>query len=179
MRPNSPTPGFTLVELLVVIAIIAILAGILLGVINAALTRADIGKARSQIADIVNAVKAFYGEYNLWPCLLEHQGQADRTYEGASQTNVIRMLRGIDSRINSKKIVFLDVPADALSDDGRYLDPWGNTYVIIMDTDFNNHCLLTSVGSGSPSGVVSGRQICVWSWGPNRGDTNSLIKSWE
>jgi prepilin-type N-terminal cleavage/methylation domain-containing protein len=181
MRDERQDCGFTLVELLVVIAIIAILAGLLLAVINSALTRADIARARTQMADIVNAIKNFYGEYNLWPCALAENGQADRSLTGNDQATVIAMLRGIDTSINGKKIVFLDVPADALSSDvnPRYLDPWGNPYVITMDTDFNNICTLTSVGPGSPAGPLAGRQIAVWSWGPKPGDTNQMIKSWE
>ncbi len=175
MNDNRHSAGFTLVELLVVIAIIAILAAILFGVVSSALTRADMARARTQMADIVNAIKNFYGEYNLWPCALARQGQPDLSLTDADQAIVIAMLRGTDTSINGRKIVFLDVPADALSSDSppRYLDPWGSPYVI------TNNCRLTSVGSGSPSGVVSGRQICVWSWGPKPGDTNSLIKSWE
>lgn len=179
MRQNRRLSGFTLVELLVVIAIIAILAGLLLAVINSALTRADIARARSQIADIVNAIKNFYGEYNLWP--VSDNGQADRSLTGEDQARVIAMLRATDTTINGKKIVFLDVPADALSSDAtpQYLDPWGNPYVVTMDTDFDNNCELTSVGPGSPSDTLSGRQIAVWSWGPKPGDTNQIIKSWE
>lgn len=169
--------GFTLVELLVVVAIIAILAGILLGVIRAALLRADRAKAQAQIADIVNAVKNFYAEYGVWPC--PDNGSTDKTYS-SDQHKVMNMLRGLDKTINSRGIIFLEVPSDALNlTNNTYLDPWGNAYVIALDTDFDNRCLLTSIGPGSPSGVLTGRQVAVWSWGPNPGDTNQLIRSWQ
>lgn len=167
--------GFTLVELLVVVAIIAILAGILFGVIRVALLRADRAKAQAQIADIVNSIKSFYAEYSLWPC--PDNGTPDKTYS-SDQYKVLNMLRGADKTINARGVVFLEVPPDALQTN-TYLDPWGNPYVIALDTDFDNRCRLTSTGQGSPSGVLTGRQIAVWSWGPQPGDSNQLIRSWQ
>src|SRR5882724_9755661 len=59
--------GFTLVELLVVIAIIAILAAMLLPVLASVKKHALIMKARTEIADIVNAVNAYDTEYSRFP----------------------------------------------------------------------------------------------------------------
>jgi len=207
-HPNTPTlqhsispisrsaRAFTLVEMLVVIAIIAILAGLVLSGVNAALTRADSAKAAAQIADIVNAIKTYYGEYNRWPCA--DNGSADVTYHAAggnqnasdAQARVINVLRAVDTTNNPKKIVFLDVPDDAMAGtdkdnrtyiraNGFYLDPWGNPYVITMDTDFNNQCRLSSIGVGSPTETLMGRQLAVWSWGPEPSNTNRHVRSWK
>jgi len=59
--------GFTLVELLVVIAIIAILAAMLLPVLAAVKKKALVAKAKTEIADIVNAVNAYDSEYSRFP----------------------------------------------------------------------------------------------------------------
>ncbi|HEV2695605.1 MAG TPA: prepilin-type N-terminal cleavage/methylation domain-containing protein [Verrucomicrobiae bacterium] len=59
--------GFTLVELLVVIAIIAILAAMLLPVLTAVKKKALVTKARTEIADIVNAVNSYDADYSRFP----------------------------------------------------------------------------------------------------------------
>ncbi len=187
--------AFTLVELLVVIAIIGILIALLMPAITAAFRRADGARARQDISSIVAAVKQYHSDYAKWPCV--QNGTVDRTFHAASgnsqavdsQARVIAILRAVDTTNNPKQAVYLDVPDSAMEGtdkdgityiktQGYYLDPWGNPYVIVLDTDFNNNCNLTSIGSGSPAGVKSGHSVCVWSWGEKPGDTNSLIVSW-
>jgi prepilin-type N-terminal cleavage/methylation domain-containing protein len=187
--------AFTLIELLVVIGIIAILAAILLPAMSAAFRKADQGRAQHEIASLVAAIKSYHSEYGKWPC--PNNGVADQTFHAAgaavdaidSQALVIRILRGIDTTNNPSKIVFLDVPDDSskgidkdnyeyTKEMGFYLDPWGNPYVISMDTDFDNNCNVSSIGPGSPSGVMTSKSVCVWSWGFRPGDTNAVISSW-
>jgi len=58
--------GFTLIELLTVIAVIAILATFAVGAIRGAKERANIARARSELAALVTALeefKRFYGDY--------------------------------------------------------------------------------------------------------------------
>jgi prepilin-type N-terminal cleavage/methylation domain-containing protein len=65
-RPR-PASGFTLIELLVVISIIAILAGLLLPVINSVMNNAHKTEAKSTEMQIVAAVKNYYTEYGQYP----------------------------------------------------------------------------------------------------------------
>ena len=65
--------GFTLVELLVVIAIIAILAGMLLPVIVSVKRQALITKAKTEMADLVNAINAYDTEYGRFPLIKPEQ----------------------------------------------------------------------------------------------------------
>jgi len=188
--------AFTLVEMLVVIAIIAILVGILMPAINAAMRRAERARAQAEINDIVNAVKNYFREYGKYPCT--QNGQPDQTYHAAagdknrvdSQSRVIQILRGVDTTNNPKAMVFLEVPENSLEGTdkdgigyaktaGYYLDPWENPYVIALDTDFDNRCQIASIGVNSPSEILNARQVAVWSWGPNPGDTNRILKSWQ
>ena len=62
LRPRTGS-GFTLIELLVVITIIAILAGLLLPVVNSVLNNAHKTEAKSTEMQIVAAVKNYYTEY--------------------------------------------------------------------------------------------------------------------
>ena len=59
--------AFTLVELLVVIAIIAMLAAMLLPVMNSALKRASVAQAKTEVRALESALKAYLNEYHANP----------------------------------------------------------------------------------------------------------------
>lgn len=61
-----PTRGFTLIELLVVIAIIAILAAILLPVLQSAQMRAKEADCLNNLKEIDEAALIYYDEFNTW-----------------------------------------------------------------------------------------------------------------
>lgn len=64
--PRSLVEGFTLIELLTVIAIIALLSTITIGAVRGVKLRADIGRAKSDLAALATALeeyKRYYGEY--------------------------------------------------------------------------------------------------------------------
>ncbi len=65
-RPRRRNGAFTLIELLTVIAILLVLGGIALGAISGVKQRANIARARSDLAALAGALeefKRFYGDY--------------------------------------------------------------------------------------------------------------------
>ncbi|HEY5298992.1 MAG TPA: prepilin-type N-terminal cleavage/methylation domain-containing protein [Verrucomicrobiae bacterium] len=93
---RSRRRAFTLIELLVVIAIIAILAAMLLPVIAAVKKHAQVIKARTEEASLVNAIEGYDSAYGRFPVSSNAQYQAtlnaqsnlnpDFTYGGIFQT---------------------------------------------------------------------------------------------
>jgi prepilin-type N-terminal cleavage/methylation domain-containing protein len=213
-KAKAPRRGFTLLELLVVTGIIGILLAILMPAITSAFKKAVIGKARTEMAGIAAAIKAYYAEYGVMPTPTSN-GQPDKTFMGkwGTGTNplqsllVFDILRGINTTNNPKRIVFLDVPVNSMqgtstisnhvdtytANEGYYLDPWKNPYMIVMDTDFNGQIdgFYSMVGAGysaiandlfmkSPytNGVYPGTIVGVMSYGPKPGYVESFLKSW-
>jgi prepilin-type N-terminal cleavage/methylation domain-containing protein len=77
--------GFTLVELLTVIAIVAILTTISVGAIRGAKERANIARARTELAALVTALEEFKRQYGDYPQTGEF-AQAPVTTTGISAT---------------------------------------------------------------------------------------------
>jgi prepilin-type N-terminal cleavage/methylation domain-containing protein len=170
--------AFTLIELLVVIGIIAILLAILFPVVQSSINKGNKAKAQSEMAHIVSAIRTYYGEYALLPVMPGANGNADLTY-GLNQNRIINLLRGIDTT-NGKGRVFLEVDIDSIQADGTYLDPWGNAYIICMDTDFDNLTEFTGL-SVPPAPVVSlsvtSVIAAVVSYGPDPTDSKSFLST--
>ena len=66
-RSQESSQGFTLIELLVVIAIIGVLASMLLPVVSKAKLKAQVIKARTEITDLVGAIKSYQSTYHVFP----------------------------------------------------------------------------------------------------------------
>ena len=199
-RPDARNAdGFTLVELLVVIAIVAILAAILFPAINQGIKRAEITRAKQEMNHIIAAVKAYYAEYSKMPTP-DTNGYPDWTFGDkrmvavAKQQNVvINILRGIDAQgnvnhtNNPRRIAFLDVPESSLSgtdrvnlnyiqSEGYYLDPWGNPYIICMDTDYDSQTYFSRLDAppAPAQGIWKrGTTVSVCSYGPGPYDTTN------
>ena len=134
---------FTLVELLMVIGIIAILAGILLPVVNGAAKKADMTKAKAEITTLVNAIKQFEATYGHLPL---PAGYAEGTIIGADKTctnypELIKVLQGetpnttpYPTNPNTRNTRFLDIVGNVA---GEFTDPWGEPYKIIFDADYD------------------------------------------
>jgi prepilin-type N-terminal cleavage/methylation domain-containing protein len=116
--PPQPSPrltGFTLIELLTVIAIIAILMGLLFPAINAVKENAKKTQAKSDVMQIVAAVKAYHTEYGKYPDISGGSGTAptgDLIVGGSEITGVtgdnailFNILRAIPKGSNDKHLL--------------------------------------------------------------------------
>ncbi len=138
-RPPRKASGFTLIELLVVIAIIAILAGLAFPAVQGALGQAKKAQARNDVQQIASAIRAFELEYGRMPTTASG---ADDLYTEDSK-NIMRALMGQDSSLNPRNIIFLDAKTAKNKKGGvdpsdyTFYDPWGKSYVIKMDTNYD------------------------------------------
>lgn len=166
LSPSPARAGFTLIELMVVIGIIAILVAMTVPVVGRAVDSARRGQASTEVKSIEAALLQYYNEYGRFPHGND-PGGSDYIYgEGgdADNRNLMNVLRAVastdgnaDHSANPRRIVFLEIPDRSLSDDGDYVDPWGEQYNVLVDTSFD--------GNINVSGTyeeIQNRRVAVW-----------------
>jgi prepilin-type N-terminal cleavage/methylation domain-containing protein len=146
--------AFTLIELLVVISIIAVLAALAFPAVNGAIDSAKKAKAKSDVTQIVTAIKAYQTEYGRLPIWTA----GDDWYDSSDNNNLFDILRGHTAGNNNdrnpRRIAFIEIrPAknnkDGLAADGKFYDPWGTPYFVKIDIDYNNEVEYYGNVSGS------------------------------
>lgn len=243
-RPSGS--AFTLIELLVVIAIIGILAAMLLPVLTKVRDSANKTKAKTEMADIVNAINSYDQDYSRFPvttnetayavnnpnvqggdftCGYVQTPQANVTWPAVNgnwsydnNSNVIAILMDLPAfpngdpsanfnhQKNPKQVKYLNAkmsgydpttpggqPLAGVDNTGVYRDPWGNPYVITMNTSYDekgtrdlfySQQIVSQKGANSQSGYnglfnpvdANGAgnhflfhgKVMVWSAGPNK-----------
>jgi prepilin-type N-terminal cleavage/methylation domain-containing protein len=180
--------AFTLIELLVVIAIIGILAGMLLPAIGGVKRRAQIKVAKLEMKNLETGIKQYESDYSKLPYIGDPTG--DFSY-GTNNSVLIAMLlpknmvtdadlavKSGDRNPRGNQYFTAKFPgntsAPGIGSDYTLRDPWGKPYIVTLDADGNNKC------------IVSGQEIlgsvAIYSYGPDQGDnhgnTTDDVTSW-
>jgi prepilin-type N-terminal cleavage/methylation domain-containing protein len=169
-KPTRPQ-AFTLIELLVVISIIAILASLAFPAVNGAMDSAKKAQAKNNAVQIATAVVAFETEYGRLP-QTSWGTTSTSDYSGVSTPNLINTLSGTTND-NPRAIVFIETSAykkgkGGTNDSGAYLDPWGGTYSIALDYNYDN----TITGNGTSLR----KKVGVWN---TNASTRLRVNSWD
>lgn len=175
MKKNIPPPkvlrnsGFTLIELLVVITILGILMSLGVSGAGAVRNQARTAQARNDCAGLGTAIRSFYTDYSRYPVPLNKKD--DAPYEAAPDSSgnfdVVGALLATDTAVNPRGVVYYENKSAKVGSSGNptggiwkgaVFDPWGYTYGICVDGDYdgslkysgNNLKFYTSVPGDTP-----------------------------
>lgn len=104
------------------------------------------------------ALTNYYTEYRRFPDL---NAGAEGDTETLSDATLIQILTGSDAARNPRQIQFFHARSENLDPSGGLLDPWGNPYRVVLDTDYDNRITVggeqksatVDVGSDGPDGI--------------------------
>jgi prepilin-type N-terminal cleavage/methylation domain-containing protein len=171
--------AFTLIELLVVIAILGILMALLFPAVQGVLDSAKKVQAKNDVVQIATAVTVYETEYGRLPAT----NNTPINVEG----DVLRALMGSNANsLNPRQIVFLEVQnskkgKSGISNNSVFVGPWGETYQIVFDDDYDNR--IDSAGtSPGPVGTNIMKKVAVWNEPPGKSPTEKKrrsVASWE
>lgn len=184
--------AFTLLELLTVIAILAILTSISIGMIRSTKQRANLARAKAELAVLVQALedyKRYYGDYpQTGPSAANSQRVVGTTGPGlnTAQARLFNALIGVygptnfNTRLNGPMFVeitklHVDValnnttfavatgtPPTKTANNNAFVDPWGNRYLYFYKN--------AGAGGGRP-GAWTAPSFLLYSAGPDGGAT--------
>lgn len=176
--------GFTLIELLIVIAIIGILMALLFPAVQNAIDAAKRAQAKNDVTQIATAVTAYITEYGKIP--LSSAAGSDTTVKlDTNGDNVLGALIGVNSNLNPRGLVFLEVNTAKKSKsgitNGVFVDPWGGAYYVTLDGNYDNQ--ITVPGAGSNVTLRKTVGVCstnAWSDNPTSAKgARRQVNSWD
>ena len=195
MRTNPPShspaakTAFTLIELLVVISIIAVLAGLLLPVVNSVTTNARKVQAKSTETQIVSAIKSFQTDYGVYPLPADAPPSQDVCFGSNAPTvaELFDILRadnqGQEATINTRAVVYIELPnaknqtpgqsKNGIGSNGMLYDPWGTIYLVGVDGNYDGTLPNPYQSSANPN--VLRTDVIVYSWGPDMLTTSNFF----
>jgi prepilin-type N-terminal cleavage/methylation domain-containing protein len=181
--------GFTLIELLVVITIISVLTGLSFVGAKIAIQAAHNLDARTSVTELRNGLQNYLAEYGQMPSRANH---ADTEVSTSLGSEVLAALLGQPTPgLPTKRAVFntfklaTNGKNGLISEGETYglVDPWGEPYVILMDTDGdewlrNPDTANTKYGSTAPARVPT--RVLVYSKGMDqKAQTADDLVSWR
>jgi type II secretory pathway pseudopilin PulG len=210
LRIPEPKPlphgAYSLIELVTVITIIAVLTSLLIAVIGSVKESARRVHAKSDLSNIVTAIKAYYSDYGVYPVRPDQAG-SEVTF-AIDNSDLFDALRAVPEganaqrQLNPRGIVFLEVPLahDQLKPrsgiaHGCWFDPWGpqsdkpesGVYHIRIDTADTNRVTNPYPGGDPDEGEPAFQPtlnlgVIAWSLGKGGVQTYELrdqVISWN
>lgn len=177
MKREESRRGMTLIEILVVITIIGILASIMVPVAGKAKKTAQKRRAQAEMQGIKVAVLQFQADHRYMPWPPERRGAMDVqvgadmwAVDEATQVPVMELLTGN----NPLKKIYLQIPEKsrrlkAQPDEDplpmRFVDPWGQHYVIGLDRNLDGAVTVANTDVAWNGKTVM-EKVLVYSPGP-------------
>lgn len=140
--------GFTLIELLVVITILGILMSLGVSGAGAVRNQARTAQARNDCAGLSTAIRSFYADYSRYPVPLNKKDDApyEAVADSTGNSDVISGLLATDATVNPRGVVYYENKSAKIGASGNptggiwkgaVFDPWGYTYGICVDGDYD------------------------------------------
>jgi type II secretory pathway pseudopilin PulG len=152
--------GYSIVELLGVLLVLGLLIGLVLPAVRLVQRTSEKRRARAEATALVQAVMHYRQEYGHWPLAetlfptAETNG-VSTIVAGVDKSDMPRWLSDLEKAAlppatidqwqlidaltnaasNPRAIPFIEIPADCLDTHGRFVDPWRQPYVVIMEPD--------------------------------------------
>jgi len=132
---------------MVSVGIIALIAGLLLGGLNAARLRAKKARARSDVHQLATAWNQYYADQRRFPT----------NDIQAMDVIAVEILGGMDTGANPRGIAYQDFNANNPT---AFEDPWGTVYQVVLDSaPYDNEIVA--------NGLELNLNVAVWSMGPD------------
>ncbi len=172
-------------------AVIIILMGLAFPVFTSVQNAAKKTQAKNDLVQIVTAVNAFYTEYGRYPVNVSSSttdaffGTGTAPSGATSYGNnevLLNVLRNNTSdsnvaALNPRQIVFISPPdvkngatiggIGTTTNPGRYFDPWGTPYSVLIDTNYDNQITNPYGASGGAGSSPTRQGVIAWSVGRN------------
>ena len=160
--------GFSILEVLCVLLVLSLFYGFIMTAVTALRKGGETRRARTETLALAQALQTYRRVYGRWPGIVATGTTNDVLVTGESQTNVVA-----DLLDNPRGLDLIDPPAGVVTN-RLYLDPWGNPYLIAMDTSGDGHLWISEFGI-----FITNITAGVMSHGGD-GTTNTVpIRSWE
>jgi len=170
-----------------VLALVLMLASILIPFMLEIRNRQRSAAAYSDMKIVMSAAMRLNQEYRVWPSY-DAPPRGDVRYgDSRSNASVMNILQAVDGvgneqhRVNPTRINFIEQVSKqatrlSFNERNELVDPWGQPYQMVFDSNYDNICSI----DGSIHGSVIGQGVVIWSKGPDRNsDTEDDLLSWR